>query len=128
MPTSLSTPSISRLRFGGPGIKKKACIARICRNAAALRSGDADDDAQGDGEEAEEEQEEQQQHQDVTALHIDVEVAQAASEESSLQSAITTIVDACKRQPLTPIRHSTSSSNLQGFDMLARTALQTIPC
>ena len=40
-----STPSILRFRFGGPGLRKKACIARICRNAAVLRGGDAHDDA-----------------------------------------------------------------------------------
>jgi len=113
-------------RFGGPGIKKKACLSRICRNAT-VRGGDADaddaNDAAGEGEEGEEGEEAQPEMKQ--QLHIDVGVADTgAHDDRSLAS----ILDACKRQPLTPLRHSTSSGNLQGFDMLARTALQTIPC
>jgi len=105
-------------RFGGPGIKKKACVARICRNVAAMTSIDGDDDAQGDGEEAEEQH---SQHDEAVRgpetlalaqkFHIDVGLAEAVSLDS--------VADACKRQPLTP---------LQGSDMRARTALQTVPC
>lgn len=101
-------------RFGGPGIKKKACLARICRNTTRAGDDDDEDDSQP------------QYHEQEHKFHIDVEVAESAAAYD--HATLSSIIDACKRQPLTPLRHSTSSSNLQGFDMLAGTALQTIPC
>jgi len=99
-------------RFGGPGIKKKACLARICRNATPARSQDARGE---DPDEQEEEGEEKEEATEVTALAVDV--AHAAEE-----SFLSTIIEACKRQPLTPIR-SRSCSQL---DLLSNTALHAI--
>lgn len=108
-------------RFGGPGIKKKACLARICRNAIAPRGGDDDD--------AEEKEDDDEEPYDADP-HAALRIIDAAADEAAAvrEELLGTIIDACKRQPLTPLRHSTSSSNLQGFDMLAQSAVQAIPC
>jgi len=100
-------------RFGGPGIKKKACLARICRNATPARSQDAIGEDPDDMQEEEGEEKEEQEAEG-TSLTVDV----SATQESFLSS----IIEACKRQPLTPIR-SRSCSQL---DLLSNTALHAI--
>jgi len=106
---------LDKPRFGGPGIKKKACLARICHNVTPARSqyerSEDVNEMQGESEE-------------------DKEAADAASSSTEEEPALpnpnflATIIEACKRQPLTPIR-SRSCSQL---DLLSHTALQTIPC
>lgn len=112
-------------RFGGPGIKKKACLARICRNATPARNqnhardDDADDMACDEEENAMADKEENAATNASSTLTVDV-----ASAEEAAGPFLAAIVEACKRQPLTPIR-SRSCSQL---DMLSTTALQTVPC
>ena len=49
---SLTLPCVLTRRFGGPGIKKKACLRRICLKARREGAEDSEDDGQVEEESA----------------------------------------------------------------------------